>query len=208
MTIISYLLPGTNYCFTEHWIDQTCMIEIRHGAREVVNEKASNRRLAMERAWDALRKWTNTELRVRHAAREQGAAEQNNKIEMRIDKGLDVLEIDYVDKDGKAQTLVISPSGILKQREVLQDKDAEIERLKALVSQAHRHPLLLRDSLMNCQIPLDQIDPWDCCPECGLVLPSEVLSGAAPHDCDPERVAAFQAWLTDLEDDTQWDYRR
>lgn len=55
---------------------------------------------------------------------------------------------------------------------------------------------------------LDQIDPWDCCLECGLVLPAEVLDGGAEHHCDLERVIAYQAWLTDLEDNTQWDYRR
>ena len=54
----------------------------------------------------------------------------------------------------------------------------------------------------------DQVNPWDCCKECGLELPSEVLNGLIEHRCDPERVAAYQAWLTDLEDNTQWDYRR
>lgn len=54
----------------------------------------------------------------------------------------------------------------------------------------------------------DQVDPWDCCTECGILLAPEVLDGIAEHHCDPERVIAFQAWLTDLEDNTQWDYRR
>lgn len=53
-----------------------------------------------------------------------------------------------------------------------------------------------------------QVDPCNCCDDCGVELGSEVLNGFVDHVCDPERKAAYQAWCNDPDDETEWDYTR
>lgn len=50
----SFFLPNTNWSFEESHEGQTWYIEIYDNAKLIVKAQASNKRLALERAWDML----------------------------------------------------------------------------------------------------------------------------------------------------------
>jgi hypothetical protein len=54
MTARGFPLPNSQWYFSIRCIDKVWTIEITEGVNEIVNVKASNKRLAVERAWDKL----------------------------------------------------------------------------------------------------------------------------------------------------------
>lgn len=53
----------------------------------------------------------------------------------------------------------------------------------------------------------DEADPYNCCDNCGIEMPSYEAAGYVEHICNPEDIERYKAWKNSKDARYGWDWK-